>query len=59
MKCTTWGIDLTKSVCQLHGVEKEGKVVVQERVARSKLLATVAQLPGYLIGMEAWGSAQY
>lgn len=36
MKCTTLGIDLAKSVFQLHGVDKKGQVVVQKRVSRSK-----------------------
>jgi transposase len=34
-------------------------VVVQKRVSRSELRATIAQLPPCLIGMEACGSAQY
>jgi transposase len=59
MKCTTLGIDLAKSVFQLHGVDKKGQVVVQRRVRRSKLLQTVAQLPACVIGMEACASAHY
>jgi transposase len=59
MKVTTLGIDLAKSIFQLHGVNAHGKVALQKRVTRSKLLATVAQLPPCLIGMEACGSAQY
>jgi transposase len=59
MKCTTLGIGVAKSVFQLHGVDKEGEVVVQKRVSRGKLLETVVQLPACLIGMEAGGSAQY
>jgi len=52
MKVTTLGIDLAKSIFQLHGVDEHGKVAVQQRVTRSKLLETVAQLPACLIGME-------
>src|SRR5262245_35093201 len=59
MKCTTLGIDLAKSVFQLHGVDKKGQVVVQKRVSRSKLRETVGQIPACVIGMEACGSAQY
>jgi transposase len=59
MKCTTLGIDLAKSVFQLHGVDERGQVVVQKRVSRGKLRETIAQLPPCLIGMEACGSAQY
>jgi transposase len=59
MKVTTLGIDLAKSIFQLHGVDAHGKVVVQKRVPRSKLLETIAQLPACVIGMEACASAQY
>src|SRR5262245_27469249 len=59
MNGTTLGIDLAKQVFQLHGVDAHGQVVVQKRVARSKLRATIAQLPACVIGMEACGSAQY
>jgi transposase len=59
MKVTTLGIDVAKSIFQLHGVDEHGKVVLQKRVPRSKLLETVAQLPACVIGMEACASAQY
>lgn len=59
MNVTTPGIDLAKSIFQLHGVDERGNVVVQKRVTRSKLRETVAQLSPCLIGMEACGSAQY
>ena len=59
MQCTTLGIDVAKNVFQLHGVDKKGAVVVQQRVSRSKLRETLAQLPPCLIGMEACGSTQY
>jgi transposase len=59
MKVTTLGIDVAKSIFQLHGVDERGNVAVRQRVTRSKLRETVAQLPPCLIGMEACGSAQY
>src|SRR5215475_3188256 len=59
MKVTTLGIDVAKTIFQLHGVNEHGKVALQKRVTRSKLRETVAQLPPCLIGMEACGSAQY
>jgi len=59
MKVTTLGIDLAKSIFQLHGVDEHGKVSLQKRVTRGKLLETVAQLPPCVIGMEACASAQY
>jgi transposase len=50
---TTVGIDLAKSVFSLHGVTREGAVGLRRSVSRAKLLATVAQLPPCLIGMES------
>ncbi len=59
MKVTTLGIDVAKSIFQRHGVNEHGKVALQKRVTRGKLVETVGQLPPCLIGMEACGSAQY
>ena len=59
MKCPTLGIDFAKNMFQLHGVNKDGKVVMQKRVPRGQLFETLAQFPACLIGMEAYESAQY
>jgi len=59
MNITTIGIDLAKSVFQVHGVDKRGKVVVQRQMRRSKVLEFFVQLPPCLIGMEACSSAHY
>jgi transposase len=58
MKVTTRGIDVAKSIFQLHGVDEHGKVAVQKRVPRGKLLETIAQLPACVMGREAGASAQ-
>jgi transposase len=39
----TIGLDLGKSVFQVHGVDTGGAVVVQRRLTRSKLLASFAK----------------
>ncbi len=59
MNVTTIGIDLAKSVFQVHGVDKRGKAVIQKRLRRSKVLEFFVQLPPCLIGMEACSSAHY
>lgn len=56
---TTVGIDLAKSVFQVHGVDEHGKVVVRRQVRRSQLVSVVAQLPPCLIGMEAGAGAHH
>lgn len=59
MNITTLGIDLAKTVFQLHGADKAGKPVLQKRLPRSMLLPFVATLPPCIIAMEACGGANY
>jgi transposase len=58
-KITTVGIDLAKSVFQLHGVDERGVAVLRKQVRRTDLLRTVAQLPPCTIGLEACASSQF
>jgi transposase len=53
------GIDLAKSVFQVHGVDAKGQVVLRRRLSRSKLLGFFAELPPCLVGMETCASANY
>jgi transposase len=55
----TIGLDIAKSVFQVHGVDSDGEVVICKRVRRSKLLEFFAALPRCLIGIEACPSAHY
>ena len=59
MNVTTIGIDLAKSVFQVHGVDKDGKTVIQKRLRRSKVLEFFVQHSPCLIGMEACSSAHF
>lgn len=56
---TTIGIDLAKSVFQLHGVDAEGSAVLRRQLKRSQMLEFFQRLPSCLIGMEACASAHY
>jgi transposase len=56
---TTIGIDLAKSVFQVHGVDADGKVVVRRKLKRSEVLAFFAALPPCVVGMEACGTSHY
>jgi transposase len=49
----TIGIDIAKSVFQIHGVDADGTVVIRRRVGRAKVLEVFADLPPCLVGMEA------
>jgi transposase len=59
MKITTVGIDLAKSVFQIHGVDERGKTLLRKQLKRSEVLKFFANLPACLIGMEACGSAHH
>ena len=59
MKVTTIGIDLAKSVFQVHGVDARGHVVVRKQLRRDQMAAFFANLPACLVGMEACGSAHH
>src|SRR5271166_678162 len=59
MDIRTLGIDLAKNVFQVHGVDGQGRTVVQRQLRRAQLLTFVAQLRPCLVAMEACGSAHY
>lgn len=59
MEITTVGIDLAKSVFQVHAVDQHGKVVLKKQLKRGQVPEFFANLPTCLIGMEACGSAHY
>jgi transposase len=56
---STIGLDIAKSVFQVHGVDGAGAVVIRKRVSRLKLLEFFAGLPPCLIGIEACPSAHH
>ena len=55
----TVGLDIAKSVFQVHGVDAEGVVVVQRKLARAKLIPFFEKLPPCLIGIEACATAHH
>ena len=59
MKITTIGVDLAKSVFQIHGVNAQGKTVLRKRLNRAEMVTFFVNLPPCLVGMEACGSAHY
>jgi transposase len=56
---STIGLDIAKSVFQVHGVDVDGAVVIRKRVTRAKVLDFFAALPPCLIGIEACPSAHH
>ena len=59
MNVTRIGLDLAKSVFQVHGVDLAGATVVRRRLARSQLLGFFGKLPPCIVGMEACSSAHH
>ena len=54
----TVGIDLSKNVFAVHGVDDNGKsVLVKPKVSREHLLPLIAPLPPCVIGMEPCSAA--
>ena len=56
---STIGLDIAKSVFQVHGVDDAGAVVMRKRVGRSKVLEFFGSLSPCLVGIEACPSAHY
>jgi transposase len=56
---TTIGLDIAKSVFQVHGVDAVGQVVIRRQLKRRYVLAFFQKLPSCLIGMEACASAHH
>ena len=59
MSVVTIGLDLAKSVFQVHGVDNAGQTVLRRRLGRADLLAFFAKQPPCVIGMEACSSAHH
>jgi transposase len=59
MEITTIGLDLGKSVFQLHAVDANGTVVWRKKLRRSALLDELAEVPPCMVGMEACATAHY
>ena len=56
---TVVGLDIAKSVFQVHGVDAEGAVIVRQRLTRGRMLAFFGKLAPCLIGIEACGTAHF
>ena len=61
MKITRVGVDLAKSVFQVHGVDRSGGAVWRRQLRRSNWLRAVMEKlePGCVIGMEACSGAHH
>jgi transposase len=56
---TTIGLDLAKTIFQVHGVNASGAVRMRRALRRSRVLAFFGKLPPCLVGIEACATAHY
>jgi transposase len=56
---TTIGLDLAKTVFQVHCADDSGNPVLKKRLHRAQVLSFFGSLPPCKVGMEACGSAHY
>lgn len=59
MEITTIGLDLAKSIFQVHAVDAAGTVVVRKALRRSQVLPFFTKLPPCLVGIEACGTSHH
>jgi transposase len=56
---TTIGLDIAKSVFQVHGVDAAGQVLIRRQLKRRYVLAFFQKLPPCLVGIEACASSHH
>ena len=56
---TTIGLDIAKSVFQVHGIEATGNVVIRRRLKRRHVLAFFQKLPPCVVGIEACATSHH
>ncbi|HEY6072911.1 MAG TPA: IS110 family transposase [Anaerolineales bacterium] len=55
----TIGLDIAKSVFQVHGVDADGQVVIGRKLKRRYVLAFFQKVPSCLVGMEACATSHH
>jgi transposase len=55
----TIGLDIAKSVFQVHGVDAEGNIVVRRKLKRRHIIPFFQKLPPCLVGIEACASSHH
>ena len=56
---TTIGLDIAKSVFQVHGIDAGGQVVIRRQLKRRYVLTFFQKLPPCLVGIEACASSHH
>ena len=56
---TTIGLDIAKSVFQVHGIDAEGQVIIRRQLRRRYVLAFFQKLAPCLVGIEACAGSHH
>ena len=56
---TTIGLDIAKSVFQVHGIDATGNVVIRRQLKRRYVLAFFQKLPPCVVGIEACATSHH
>ena len=56
---TTVGLDIAKSVFQVHGIDAVGKVIIRRQLKRRHVLAFFQRLPACVVGIEACATSHH
>src|SRR5215510_12452262 len=59
MQTVSIGLDIAKSVFQVHGVDAQGMVVIRRQLKRRQVLPFFKKLPPCLIGIEACATSHH
>ena len=58
-RVTRIGLDLAKTVFQVHGVDAKGEIVIARKLRRGTMLEFFGRLAPCVVAMEACGSAHH
>ena len=56
---TTIGLDIAKSVLQVHGVDAQGTIAIRRPLKRRQVLPFFKKLPPCLVGIEACATSHH
>ena len=56
---TTIGLDIAKSVFQVHGVDVQGKIIIRQQLKRARVVSFFQKLPPCVVGIEACASSHH
>jgi hypothetical protein len=50
MEVKVLGVDISKRIFQIHGIDADGKLVVKQRLSRDRFIGSMSNLPCWSVG---------